>query len=103
MCIAKIHFNHGKYQKRDRQWIKKKKKSKGVLFSFQRVSAKCYTETMPFVLDKAWVGLEHARWRKRISEKEEKESSRNNGMDIKKTLDQTRKGEGGLFCSVSEE
>lgn len=33
--------------------LKKKKKSKGVLFSFQRVSAKCYTETMPFVLDKA--------------------------------------------------
>lgn len=32
---------------------KKKKKSKGILFSFQRVSAKCYTEIMPFVLDKA--------------------------------------------------
>lgn len=54
MCITKIHVNHGKYKKK-RQIVsfQKKKKSKGILLSFQRISEKGYTETMPFVLDKA--------------------------------------------------
>jgi len=54
MCITEIHVKHGKYKKKETDnEFSKKKKSKGILFSFQGISVKSYTEAMPFVLDKA--------------------------------------------------